>query len=965
MFINEVLEAIRFRALPSAMTNDSPAQGTMVPEDELARNLTISVFSILEFADTSFYITAENMKIVARYSGQLPKSWFMTDLLNACINVGRQADVLPEGSAAHALSSSLQILAAWLRKAGPAGNAKVANDAIVLADRTIRRASRGGVVEEAAVVACLVAFCSCIGTLEIETDLMALEDLCIGLSRVNSLGASGQQAVYSQLANLMMTLPPAPLKVVSSALLQSQDPTHGLEAHIRLMYLYEYIALAGYDNDVFAAGQAQSNRAKWWAFWRSSMVPKEDPFASLENLIVSIDELWTLSPPNSGLRATALMADAGIMRHAETKEKALKIPEKMLTIEHELRTTLLVRLAELGATMATAPPSAARDDICQIITFSSAQTLVSVSEEELISSRLDWQPVLSILGEVLLTHSEALYVEDDLLARVAEESFDMARKASADNTLSTRLHAKVSKGTQHPLYMEIGKIARIMGSLLAVQWTKGNYEGVSQILQRISGFCDKTHENWNLVEHPITEERFKTWHDSLQGLAIWIEERDAERQSEGAFVAEMLAVITPTYRGIFVHPNALLKSRLMFYLIISRLLLRSLSSSYVADDILPRLYPYLTYNVAVPSYSLTAEDKDLFELSHAVSITLFEHAGKFASLVAEFSGWYATVLIERFPEPIDFDLFRQSFSTMIKSLSTIKPSNSLVKDTEDDYDDGFADPDEDQKAARLPRSGRDAEHAEDMLPAPTRRSGDRDAGHGAALNTNGDDMHDLARAERTAEGDFIAWMCIARLADAIHRLSIQIDASGKSAALSETAATTATRDHAFPDTPPRPPSSSQSRLERILAASPTTALFARRDQIVIVLFDQISTIGLPGLEPLLATVRHIMLGGPVGYSVPFAYNDDDSDAGSIGPTEELASVPGAGTQTNPDRLPLWQSLFDAVAHYRGFDYTRRERCAQWYLDTLSEARRVWKERTPPNRPPEAMAPIHPELRAKL
>ncbi|KAJ3173088.1 hypothetical protein HDU88_004547 [Geranomyces variabilis] len=1024
IFLNEALEAIRIRTLP-----DFSASGSV---DDLARYLPINVFTILEFADTSLFITAENMKILARYSGQLPKSWFMLELLKACRNMGQLAEAMSDSSGAELMSSSLQLLSAWLRKAGPADNATLAHDTISLANRIIRRASRGDSVEEGAVVASLVALSCSIGALDIDTDLAALESLCVGLQKVNSFGETGRNTVYSQLANLMKILPPAPLKIVSTALLQAQDLTHGLEAHIRLMYFYEYIALAGYDAEIFAAGGATSNKDKWWAFWRSNTVPEGDAFAYLEAILSSIDELWTTDASYTGFRAAALMAGTGVQRSlerriAENNEKLVKVPETMIALEHQLRKGLLARLSELATKITSQLPSGVRDETCRIITFASAQLLVAPSEQELISTELDWQPVLSVLTEVLFTHSEALYVEDDFLARAAEESFNMARAPSGDKSLQNRLHAKVSKATQHPLYMEIGKIARILGSLVAVQWTKGNYEGVSAILQRVSDFCENTHESWDLVEHPAPEgsenqfsadvwqylktvlfvttaithtfvdvllvepplaargsesarsaydehsaaavgaalqafsslhfvtarfglSGFKSWHDSLQGLAVWIEERDAERESQGRFVDEMLATVAPTYRGIFVHPNPLQKTRLMFYLIFSRLLLRSLSPSYVADEVLPRLYPYLTYNKAVPSYRLTVEDKDLFELSHAMSVTLFEHAGKFASLVAEFAGWYATMLIERFPDPIDFDLFRQSFSTMIKSLSTIKPSRSANGDA---YEDDFEEADEIEKSARPSRSGRETDYAEDMLQTATRR-GDRNAGPAAASDADADDAQDMVRAERTEEGDFIAWMCIARLADAIHRLSIQIEASGKAPPA---------RDSAPPDvlSPPPPP---QSRLERILAASPITALVTRRDQIAMVLFDQIATVGLAGLEPLLATVRHIILGGPVGYSVPFAHDDDD-ESGDFGLVETLATVPGVGTQTNPHRSPLWQSLFDAVGHYRGFDYTRRERCVQWYLATLRDARLKWEERAPPDPPAETASPVHPELRAKL
>lgn len=97
-----------------------------------------------------------------------------------------------------------------------------------------------------------------------------------------------------------------------------------------------------------------------------------------------------------------------------------------------------------------------------------------------------------------------------------------------------------------------------------------------------------------------------------------------------------------------MHPNAVTKTGLLFYLMLSRLVLRHLSESYVADELLPRAYPYLTFHTppSTTQYIPIVEDNDLFEVSHALCMTLFEHKDRFRGLVKQFAGWYAGVVVE-------------------------------------------------------------------------------------------------------------------------------------------------------------------------------------------------------------------------------------------------------------------------------------------------------------------------------
>ncbi|KAI8922356.1 hypothetical protein DFJ77DRAFT_436677 [Powellomyces hirtus] len=1015
--------------------------------------------------------TVENMRLLGRYSHQLPKSWFISDLMKACLKIGVQAEAMTDKYAERAVLATMQLISSWFRKFEPSAIEEISMDIMQFVDRTARRAFEDPQISSDLLVQCLLALCYSIGKLPTELSLSAIDALCLGLQTLTTLGQADQSAVYAGLANLMRTLPPAPLEALSSALLRASGTIPNLTSCMRLISLYEYIALAGHDIDQRSLDELEASGGwKWWKFWKASRV-KADPFACVKSLIASSDEARKMSSDNTGLRVAALLAKVGIIRGLEqgllaSQNKQIQSEAEIASLEYELRVEAIKQLTDLAFLLTDSQEDVDRNAYLQIISYLSAEILHSSDEPALQRMDLELQPLLFILIDVILTHPEALYLDGGFLNDLVEEAFE---EPSRERPLQTQLDEKVNKTTQHPLYAEMGRISRVIGVLVGVQWARGKYSEVESVLERIHDFCEETHNSWGASEKPtvLSEEGskslwqylktvlfvttviahsfadilldeeppklghtpeskscarqavqhvlqsfaslhfvtarfglggFKIWQETLQALVTWVEERSFEAngglsRNSGtgtALADEIVRSIAPAYRGIYVHPNALLKTRLIFFLTVCRLLLRHLSPAFVSDQLLPRIYPYLTFNTPMRSYVLTVEDKDLFELSHAACITLFESAGWFTPLVSEFAGWYSTMLIARFPDPIDFDLMRRSFTTMIKSLSTISSAGLRggkgSEGRDNDYEGEDADEVDDRSGATL-RNSRKVDLLDEASPMiankKRKQRGPRIYNETDAqpeMEAANDSARDAGRrdgiiAEKEAEGDLLAWMCIARLADAIYRLSIEIDAAQRTAHKQVEQPATAqnqkspTESVAPPKSPvgtsSRPPSS--LRFDRILAASSATRLITRRDQLTMVLFDQVPTIGLSGLEPLLATIRHVMLGGAVASSrdllLPDAIFDDDAGID----IEEHMSIAGVGTQTDPDSSPLWQTLFDAVGHYRGFDYTRREHCVRWYLQTLHDARTSWDKLRPAKRMPlqaQLEAP-HPDLRAKL
>ncbi|KND03575.1 uncharacterized protein SPPG_01050 [Spizellomyces punctatus DAOM BR117] len=438
---------------------------------------------------------------------------------------------------------------------------------------------------------------------------------------------------------------------------------------------------------------------------------------------------------------------------------------------------------------------------------------------------------------------------------------------------------------------------------------------------------------------------FKAWQETVQGLVAWLETppdlmQDAKQANQTSTkIEDTMRLLTPAYCGLYVESNPVSKCRLLFHLTLARQLMRHLPEGYVANDVLPRVYPYLRFHRPQASIhqNPTTEDKDLFEMAHAICVSTFEHVSRFRNIVRSFAPWYAELLLEYSPEPIDFDLLRRCFAFLIKSLSAFSSAHQgrliLSTDVENEEDD-----DEGAQASGR-RTGRDiSESGREMELSESHGESGEDGGNlqqqqqqdaknkDSELSNVGEP--DAQTALQEEEGDALAWNCLARLVTHIDRLSHQIDTFEQHQSESQPFA-----------------NDGSSRLKQILSVAGPADIIMQRDQLAIVLFDQVRTIALSGLEALLATIENLMLDGHVPSFLAAEEVPDDANAveTTTGHSMPESRRRGIGVQTNPDRSPLWKALFDAVGHSRGFDYTRRERCVQWYLTTIRAGKELWEK----------------------
>ncbi|CAO3658000.1 unnamed protein product [Rhizopus stolonifer] len=99
------------------------------------------------------------------------------------------------------------------------------------------------------------------------------------------------------------------------------------------------------------------------------------------------------------------------------------------------------------------------------------------------------------------------------------------------------------------------------------------------------------------------------------------------------------------------------QTRILFFTDLTEQVMKNLDDKVLEENILPAIYPVLKWK--------RIENKDLYESAHTVVINTFLNGKRISH---ELAGVYAKILIDNFPEPMNLDQFRYGFNTMVQAL---------------------------------------------------------------------------------------------------------------------------------------------------------------------------------------------------------------------------------------------------------------------------------------------------------
>ncbi|KAI8816986.1 uncharacterized protein EV422DRAFT_581115 [Fimicolochytrium jonesii] len=1013
--LNEVLEAIRLRhvfTLPVLGAAEAVPQPADLDIARLGAILSCSLFSVVEFAGRSEFVTMENINLLARFQHYLPKSWFVADFLDALLKEALRLEVSVDPEAITRLTAIMSLLAVWMRKSDVAENTTLQFTTTELAARLGLR-SLSVSQKRDLLLQSLHTLCHAFGKVDLDRDVVAMEAICQGLSAFWQFSASQQDGLYIALVQLLKASPPTSLGAVVRALLSAAAPAPDSGTFfnvIKAMQFFQHVT-GSFCEDVSSAKPATRT---WRSFLLRTPAEPSEPALCLFQLFECVKQAHADATDIWG-KTVALAALAGLTRGLEDSlGNGENVAKDVLELSARARSALLSAVLDTPGSLNNLEEPRLLECCQQVITYTSADTL-DIWQPNLTAHLLNTSgsPLLTTLLDTVFIHPQGLSIDHSLVA----EAYSTPHHETPPPIIA-QLTTKTTKETQHPITASLGRISRVIGTLCGAMWVSGQLEGVYDAVRRMEGFAGEMYAEWEAVgvkEMPedrelwvylksvlfvvsvvgwrVTERMFDapslrvaasedegvdyqleivkqllrtfahlhfvtarfglggfaTWEETVDGLLQWVEDReggDARRgrsMRDKSVFEEILEELQPTYRGIYVHPNTILKTRLLFTLTLALRHFHALSAPYISTHLLPRLYPYLFYNYPTTTAKPTLEDQDLFETSHALCAQLFANAGRrgMRGLVCAFAEWYVKGMVSSFPETVDWDLCRRGVAGVLRGLAGVGtgPAGSGDRRGGEEEEDGEGRP----RRVVPGRGGMDAGSGLEVDEEASARRKDRVANalHAHDEEQQYDGYEDGYDGKTTLavqeEADRIAWTCIGILLERISRLSHESEADVSKKQRSATTSFTA------------------PRLHDILTASPHTARIMHRDQLAMVLFDQINTVALTGLEPLLATIRYLLLGS-AGSQTDVAWlwlspllhpsdhdhatHADDDDGIDHKPPPLLA----APTRHNPDTSPLYKHLFDAVAApNRGFDYARRERCVRWYLEVLEGARRVWRE----------------------
>ncbi|KAJ3343044.1 hypothetical protein HDU93_000214 [Gonapodya sp. JEL0774] len=425
-------------------------------------------------------------------------------------------------------------------------------------------------------------------------------------------------------------------------------------------------------------------------------------------------------------------------------------------------------------------------------------------------------------------------------------------------------------------------------------------------------------------------EGFGMWRELFQDTVAFLLMKRREHIA-GAITAtagddlmeRMAKDLIPKDQGIRADQNPVPKSRVLFLFTFVRQSLSYLTENVIDRDILVKAVPFLNVDPKAPERD--PEDQDLFEAAHAVCTGIYENNQRYQNLITAFAPFYTSLLLREFPHPIDFDLLRRCFTSVIRGLS----SASSFHYSASTFVAGNERVDNEERVESLGITG------------PTDRE-DGAKKQEDVLTTN-QTIDTVTLDER----DLTAWTCIMKLAHQILDLQLTIERAENAPRSLNEVEQDRQKDAAFlieVITAARSGSiqSSADNKEgawtRFLSMDPAQISRQRieRGQLAVLLFDQIRAVGLRTLDPLLCLIEGLMLDG----RVPPELEEVEERKQDLNQAVDRGLL-GYGLGLEVEQIesnPLWKSLFDAISTERNFDFTKKRRCIDFYLGLLKEAK---------------------------
>ncbi|KAF9285237.1 hypothetical protein BGZ68_004032 [Mortierella alpina] len=749
VILNELLETIRYHKIytdrwtdPTTVNKLSDAQF-----QQLGKLLSTGFFTIMEFEE-SLFLPIENIVFLSQFAAQLPASWYSNDFLQSTIRMAKryiateQRDKVRIPSQIRGLVAICTLWSFWMRKTG-------SDDANVLGQELVE------IMAQILAIPSLLTgsesrglFGACFSGLATGLDKWSglmepkiVDGLVAGLERGRvSANYSDMDSIQASLATALRstTLSAGSIKRIVTAFLQSfygdavlEHPASvgNVEELLQIQRLLQFVVTqkAG----LVPVQDEEEDKKKKRKKRKTTKPVNLKELAWFEALLHGVQDV---SIKNS---LPVLLAAAGMLRAVQHGDDLPpKVDAESLGLLQDLYITKLSGFIEAlkaeGRTSMLLPHAQA------CLVFATCQIIPSLPECKL------GPPECAVLADLLVDYvlqpNEGVVPVSEILRVV---SYELAKERNR-LPLHGDANQMLTKTVKGPLFSEMGRIARTIATLIEKM---DDWRQIENILQRMHSFAINIHVDWarcglsradSFTERSEGESALDPETTKSMGMLFQVFKTVlfaytmvfgsvVEKSSAGPVpageVAHLDYLMLDSYAYLYFTTYKLGPGGFQVYEdLITTILTRMVVTEGLTlaqqqqqqenkDDIaihrhillnktlkamMPRaelgfhdpvlesrtlFYMNLLERVMIAideqfledqllrmvyPYLLKNDQKDLFESAHSVVMAVFLTRKRIAKNVAPF---YSNLLLQHFPDQINIDQLRAAFTTMIRSLS--------------------------------------------------------------------------------------------------------------------------------------------------------------------------------------------------------------------------------------------------------------------------------------------------------
>ncbi|KAG0364197.1 hypothetical protein BGZ54_007760 [Gamsiella multidivaricata] len=757
VILNEILEVIRLNKLRQDGWTDPAASDKLSDAQfqQLGRLLSTSFFTIMEFTDVSLFLPIENITFLSKFAAQLPASWYSDDFLRTTISMAKkyiateQQDKVRVPIQVQGLVAISTLWSFWMRKTG-SGDVNVLGQELidVMAEILATASLFTGPESRGLLGACFSGLATGLDKWSGIMEPKIVQGMVAGLEhgRVSaqdrdidgiqaSLATVLRSSVLDQSAESIKKLVTAFLQAFygsssSSPLMSPPTGVGNVDELFQIQRLFQFVVthkaglLPVKDEDDDKKKKKKKRKSR-----KAINLKELEWFGALIHGVQDTSDNGALS---------SLLAVAGVLRaiqHGEDDPQ--KVDSDSLALIQDLFVTKLKNTMETLRTEGGGSLLPSQTQACLV--FTACQTVPNLPACKL--DPLECSLLANLLVDNVLQPNEGIVPVNEIL-RVINYETAQERDRLPLNGEANQLLTRIVKG---PLFTEMGRIARAVAALIEGM---DDWHQIENLLQRMQSFAINMHVDWSrcglskadsfverqegepgldaetaktmtmlfqvfktvlfaytmifgsvvekssavavptglisrldylmldsyaylyFITYKLGPGGFQVYEDLITSILTRMvkseELTDAQRQQvlrqngnddnipHHVLMNSTLKAMMPRAELGFHDP--VMESRTLFFMNLLERVMIAIDEGFLEHQLLPMVYPYLLKN----------DQRDLFESAHSVVMSVFLTNKKIAKQVAPF---YSNLLLKHFPEQINIDQLRAAFTTMIKSLS--------------------------------------------------------------------------------------------------------------------------------------------------------------------------------------------------------------------------------------------------------------------------------------------------------